>query len=97
MRYQYVLKQPTAPVREYTPVEFLIENNGYALTDLLETRLHVRCKVKGDGSAVTENDGVALAHLPLQSLWKNVEVYWQNRLVSSSDQYYPWNTIVQGQ
>ena len=65
VRYQYVLKQPTAPLREYSPVEFLIENNGYAFINLRETRLHVRCKiVKGDGSAVTENDGVTLRNLP---------------------------------
>ena len=43
---------------------------------------------------MTENDGVALVNLPLQSLWKHVEVYWQNRLVSSSDQYYPWKSIL---
>ena len=37
-RYQYVLKQPVAPVRERSPIEFLIENNGYAFLDLRETR-----------------------------------------------------------
>lgn len=95
VRYQYVLKQPTAPIRERSPVEFLIENNGYAFIDLRETRLHVKCKIaKADGTAVSETEKVALVNLPLQSMWKHVEVYWQNRLVSSSDQYYPYKAIL---
>ena len=93
--YQYVYKQPTAPLRERAPIQFLIENNGYAFIDLRETRLHVKLKiVKADGTAVTDVNKVGLVNLSLQSLWKHVEVYWQNRMVSSSDQYYPYKAML---
>ena len=88
VRYQYVLKKPAATVREHSPVEFLIENRLRIYWFAWNTI------VKGDGSAMTENDSVALVNLPLQSLWKHVGIYWQNRFASSSDQYYPWKSIL---
>ena len=81
---QYVVKHPITPLCEYSPIEFLIENNGYAFIDLRQNRLQVKCKiVKSNGEPVTNTDKVAFVNLPLQSLWRHVEDYLQNKLVSS--------------
>ena len=95
MTDKYVLKQPTTPIRERSPIEFLIENNEYAFIDLKGTRLYVKCKIIiADGTVVSDTNKVALANLHLQSMWKHVEVYWKNHLVSSSDQHYSYKAIL---
>ena len=91
---QFVVKRPVTPIREYSPIEFLIENNGHAFIDLRQTRLQIKCKiVKPNGDAVTLDDQLALVNLPLQSLWRHVESYFQNKLVSSSDHMYPFKSM----
>ena len=91
---QFVVKHPVTPIREYSPIEFLIENNGHAFIDLRQTRLQIKCKiVKPNGDAVTLDDELALVNLPLQSLWRHVEIYFQNKLVSSSDHMYPFKSM----
>ena len=42
---------------------------------------------KNDGTHVTSADKVGLVNLSLQSLWSDVQVYWQNRLISSGGLY----------
>ena len=50
---QFVVKHPITPLREYSPIEFLIENNGHAFIDLRQTRLQVKCKIiKSNGEAL---------------------------------------------
>ena len=91
---QFVVKHPITPLREYSPIEFLIENNGHSFIDLRQTRLQIKCKiVKSNGQAVTNTDKVAFVNLPLQSLWRHVEVCFQNKLVSSSDHMYAYKSI----
>ncbi len=88
---QFAVKHPITPIREYSPIEFLIENNGHSFIDLKQTRLQIKCKIiKPNGDPVTATDRVAFVNLPLQSLWRNIEVYLQNRLVSSADNMYPF-------
>ena len=81
-RYQYIWKQPIAPIKEKSPIEFFIENNGYAFIDLKQTRFHVKLKlVRANGTPVHAADKVGLVNLPLQSIWRHIEVYLQNRMV----------------
>ena len=82
-RIQWIEKLPLTPLREQNPVEFYIDNTGTDMIDLQKTRLYVKCRItKSDGSPVTAGSKVGLVNLSLHSLWSEVQVYWQNRLVS---------------
>ena len=95
--HQFAVKHPVTSIREHSPIEFLIENNGHAFIDLRKTRLHVKCKiVQPNGEPVSSNDKVAFVNLPLQSPWRHVEIYFQNKLVSSSDHFYPFKGMLDG-
>ena len=92
---QFVVKHPITPLREQSPIEFIIENNGHSFIDLRKTRLHIKCKlVKPNGDPVSATDKITLVNMPLQSLWRHVEVYFQNKLVSSSDNSYPYKAML---
>lgn len=93
--HQFVVKHPITPLREYSPIEFIIENNGHSFIDLRKTRLHIKCKIlKPNGEPISASDKVAFVNMPLQSLWRHVEIYFQNKLVSSSDNCYPFKGML---
>ena len=50
-RVQWIEKLPLAPLRDGSPVEFMIDNSGTDLIDLQKSRLHVKCCItKSDGT-----------------------------------------------
>ena len=49
-----------------------------------------------NGEAVSEADKVSLVNLPLQRLWRHVEIYFQNKLFSSSDHMYAYKSMCDG-
>ena len=60
--HQFAVKHPVTHIREHSPIEFLIENNGHAFIDLRKTCLHVKCKiVQPNGEPVSSNDKVAFS------------------------------------
>ncbi len=75
--------------------EFVINNAGYEFIDLSKLRLYVKCHIeRTDGSALTKDDKGTLTNLPLQSFWRQVDVYFQNRLVSTSGMIYPYKAML---
>ena len=66
--YQFVVKHPITPLRDQSPIELIIENNGHSLIDLRKIRSHIKCKlVKLNCDPVSGTDKISLVNMPLQS------------------------------
>jgi hypothetical protein len=93
--YQWQTILPNTMITSGSPVEFLINNAGFEFIDLSKTRMYVKCHiVKPDGSKLATTDKVTLSNLALQSIWQQIDIYWQNRLVSSSGLTYPYKAML---
>ncbi len=93
--YQWQTILPVTSIVGASPVEFVINNAGYEFIDLSKLRLYVKCHIeRTDGSALTKDDKGTLTNLPLQSFWRQVDVYFQNRLVSTSGMIYPYKAML---
>ncbi len=88
---------PVASISDGGPVEFRITNaDTDTYLDLTNTLLYVRAKiVKGDGTALTEDDEVAPTNLWLHSLWQQVDVSLNDKLVSASTNMYPYRAYIE--
>ncbi|XP_071177997.1 uncharacterized protein F54H12.2-like [Mytilus edulis] len=70
--------------------------HGMEYVDLKRSKLYVKAKlVKGDGSNLTENEYVGPINLFLQSMFSQVEVAMQGKLVSSTTNHYPYKAMIQ--
>ena len=72
-----------------------IKASGSQYLDLQRSRLHVKAKiVKEDGSKLEEADVVTPVNLWMQSLFNQVDVYFQQKLVSSSGTNYAYKAYM---
>ena len=91
---QYIECPPTNQITEDGSVDIHIKANGSQYLDLQRSRLHVKAKiVKEDGSNLEEADVVTPVNLWMQSLFNQVDVYFQQKLVSSSGTNYAYKAI----
>jgi len=70
--------------------------HGMEYVDLKRSKLYVKAKiVKGDGKALLSTEHVGPINLFLQSMFSQVEVTMQGKLVSSTSSHYPYKAIIQ--
>ncbi|CAC5368822.1 unnamed protein product [Mytilus coruscus] len=70
--------------------------HGMEYVDLNRSRLYVKAKiVKGDGTSLTENEYVGPVNLFLQSMFSQVDVTMQGRMISSTTSHYPYKAMIQ--
>ena len=90
---------PFAPVGQIgrnAPLEFDIPGNSASYVDLNRTRLRVGLRiVNGEGKALISGDKVCLANLGLQSLFRQVDIELNQRLVTATvGSYYPYKAYL---
>ena len=77
------------------PLEFIV-NTETSYVDLSETYLKVAFRVtKDDGKPCATSDEVAPANLMFGLMFKNMEVYLNNKLVSDTSNNYPYVHYIQ--
>lgn len=55
----------------------------------------MKCKIiKSDGTALAEQEKTGIINLPLQSMWSQIDVYMNGKLVSLNTSYYPWKAYL---
>ncbi|XP_046381460.1 uncharacterized protein LOC124152541 [Haliotis rufescens] len=93
-KFYYVNYRPTSQITTDTsPVEFNISNQGIDYIDLQRTKLYVRAKItKSDGKSLVEDEQVAPVNLWLHSLWSQVDLTLNGKLVTSSSNLYPYKS-----
>lgn len=83
-KIEFVEFRPIGSVTTHAPIEFAVPDTGIEYVDLKRSRLYMKVKiVKLDGSAITEDDGVALVNIPLHAFWRQVDVQLQENVLTN--------------
>lgn len=95
-RSQWVEFHPLANVSDGGPVEFNISGSGDDYFDLSQTQLYVKVKIlKDDGKPLAAENKVGPVNLLLHSMWSQVDISLNERLVSSSNNTYPYRAMIE--
>ncbi|XP_062597067.1 uncharacterized protein F54H12.2-like [Saccostrea cucullata] len=77
------------------PIEITVPNQGNEYIDLRRSRLYVKCKIlKVDGTPLAAQEKTGIINVPLQSMWSQIDVYMNGKLVSLNTSYHPWKTYL---
>lgn len=91
----YIHYQPISSLDDATCVEFSISSSANEYIDLAHCQLYVRAKVVGDkGAELAAAAEVAPVNNVLHSLWSQVDVSLNSKLVSQSSQTYPYRSYI---
>ena len=108
-RVQWVDYQPTSHIRDQSPVEFTIPASGAQYINLKRSYLYLKIQIlKGDGSTIKpvtrvladaepekEKEEVGIINIPLDSIWAQVDVYLQQKLVSNLGTNFAYKAIIE--
>lgn len=95
-RGQWVEFHPLANVSEGSPVEFNVSGSGEDYLDLSQTQLYVKAKIlKGDGKPLTAENKVGPVNLFLHSLFSQVDISLNERIISSSNNTYAYRAMLE--
>lgn len=87
---------PLSKVFDGGPVEFHVSGSGDDYIDLSQTQLYVRVKiVKNDNTAIQEADNIGPTNLFLHSLFSQVDVALNDRIISNSNNTYPYRSYIE--
>ncbi|KFM69670.1 hypothetical protein X975_14593, partial [Stegodyphus mimosarum] len=93
---QWVEFHPLANVSEGSPVEFNVSGSGDDYLDLSQTQLYVKVKIlKNDGKPITAESKVGPVNLFLHSMFSQVDISLNERLVSTSNNTYPYRAMIE--
>ena len=92
---QYVNYYPVSDLTEGAPIEFNIFGNGQDYIALQDTLLFLRVKiVDADGKKLKPTSKVGFINIPLQSLWSQVDVSFNQKLVTPSSTNYGYKAYI---
>ncbi|XP_061170293.1 uncharacterized protein F54H12.2-like [Saccostrea echinata] len=78
-----------------TPIEIVVSGSGAEYIDLKRRKLYVKARIlKADGNALAANEKTGIINLPLQSMFSQMDVYLNNKLVSFNTNNYPWKAYL---
>ena len=88
---------PIASITDGGPVEFLITNaDKDTYLDLSNTLLFVKAKLlKANGGALEADDNVGPVNLWLHSLWQQIDVSLNDKLVTAFTNMYPYRAYIE--
>ena len=88
--------QPIASITDGGPIEFYIPGSGDEYIDLAQTQLYVRAKItNADGTNLAAEAPVGPVNLFLHSLFSQVDVSLNERLITASTPTYPFRAIIE--
>uniref|UniRef100_A0A8W8MLR8 Uncharacterized protein n=1 Tax=Magallana gigas TaxID=29159 RepID=A0A8W8MLR8_MAGGI len=78
-----------------TPIEIVVSGSGAEYIDLKRSKLYVKARIlKTDGTALADTEKTGIVNLPLQSMFSQMDVYLNNKLVSFNTNNYPWKAYL---
>ncbi|GFT61416.1 uncharacterized protein F54H12.2 [Trichonephila clavipes] len=87
---------PLSNVFDNAPVEFHISGSAEDYLDLSQRQLNVKAKiVKVDNTLITKDDSIGPVNLFLHSLFSQVDVSLNDRVVSNSSNTYPYRSYIE--
>ena len=89
--------QPTSTISEHSPILFDISGqNGMEYIDLMRSKMYVKLNVlHSDNSPLADAEDIAPVNLFLQSLFSQIDVSIQGKVLSSTSGYYPYKAYIQ--
>lgn len=85
--------RPISSLTADSPIEIVISGAGAEYIDLKRSRLYVKTRIlKANGTSLTANEKTGIINLPLQSMFSQMDVYLNNKLVSFNTNNYPWKS-----
>ncbi|XP_066566389.1 uncharacterized protein F54H12.2-like [Amia ocellicauda] len=92
----YVEVPPLTALSDSAPLEFYITGNGEDYLDLNNTVFYLTCKItRHDGTELALDDRVGLVNYPVASLFSQVDITIGDRLISQSNNCYPYRAIIE--
>ena len=93
---QWEESHPISTISDGGPIEFFVLGSGDEYMDLNQSQLYVKAKItKVDSSNLTENNHVGPVNLFLQSLFSQIDVSLNERLISPSPPTYPYRALLE--
>ena len=93
---QWVEHFPIASLTNNAPIEFIIPPQTEHWTDLSQSYLYVKFKIiKADGHALDADSNVAPVNNFLHSMFNSVDLYLNNKLISSNLDTYPYRAYIE--
>ncbi|XP_033639092.1 uncharacterized protein F54H12.2-like [Asterias rubens] len=93
---QYVEYHPISNIADGGPIQFYVPGSSEEYIDPSQTQLYVKVKVtKGDGTDIIDTDVVGPCNLLLQTLFSQVDVTLNERLISASTPTYPYRAMIE--
>ena len=93
---QWVEHFPIASLTNNAPTEFIIPPQPEHWTDLSQSYLYVKFKIiKADGHALDADSNVAPVNNFLHSMFNSVDLYLNNKLISSNSDTYPYRAYIE--
>ncbi|XP_063960304.1 uncharacterized protein F54H12.2-like [Lytechinus pictus] len=93
---QWVEYHPLAQFSDGGPIEFHISGSGTEYLDLSQTQIYVKAKVvHHDGTNLVAEDQVAPVNLFLHSLFSQVDVSLNDRVITPSTPTYPYRAMIE--
>ncbi|XP_033642416.1 uncharacterized protein F54H12.2-like [Asterias rubens] len=93
---QYVEYHPISNLADGGPIQFYVPGSSEEYIDPSQTQLYVKVKVtKGDGTDLKDTDVVGPCNLLLQTLFSQVDVTLNERLISASTPTYPYRAMIE--
>ncbi|XP_071036448.1 uncharacterized protein F54H12.2-like [Parasteatoda tepidariorum] len=93
---QWIQFHPLSNVFDYAPVEFHVSGSSEDYIDLSQTQLYVKAKIaKSDNTLITNDDTIGPVNLFLHSLFSQVDISLNDRIVSNSSNTYPYRACIE--
>src|SRR5436190_6182323 len=93
---EWVQYKPLASLTDDSPIEFVVPGHGDEYVDLSHTMLHVQAKIlKSDGTATQSTDIVGPVNNFMHSLFTQVDVYLNQRQISSPGNTYAYRSFIE--
>ena len=93
---QWIEYHPISNITDSGPIEFNVSGTGEEYLDLARTQLYVKAKItKANGTALDPNTEVGPVNLFLHSLFSQVDVSLNERLISPSTNTYPYRAMLE--
>ncbi|PIK55304.1 hypothetical protein BSL78_07776 [Apostichopus japonicus] len=93
---QWVEYHPIANLTDNGPIEFYVSGSSEEYIDLAQTQLYVKAKITlSDGNDLPEEAKVGPVNLFLQSLFSQIDVSLNERLITPSTPTYPYRALLE--
>ncbi|XP_054753804.1 uncharacterized protein F54H12.2-like [Lytechinus pictus] len=93
---QWIEYHPLAQFSDGGPIEFHISGSGSEYLDLTQTQVYVKAKVvHQDGTNLVDGDQVGPVNLFLHSLFSQVDVSLNDRVITPSTPTYPYRAMIE--